>query len=71
MTVNELINGDHLPMPAAPQSMTEGEADAYHERIAIMLEARLLEVSAKAQARRRSSYVRRTVERAACIIAAT
>jgi hypothetical protein len=35
------------------------------------VEARLLEVSAKAQARRRSSYVRRTVERAACIIAAT
>jgi hypothetical protein len=35
------------------------------------VEARLLELSAKAQARRRTSYVRRTVERAAFIIATT
>jgi tripartite-type tricarboxylate transporter receptor subunit TctC len=39
MTADELLSGDHLPMPAAPERMTDEEVDAYHERIAIMLEA--------------------------------
>ncbi len=39
MTADELLSGDHLPMPAVPERMTPEEVDAYHERIAIMLEA--------------------------------
>ncbi len=51
MTADELINGDHLPMPAAPESMTDEEADAYHERVAIMLESGIRERTALALAR--------------------
>ena len=34
-----LLSGETQPLPAAPPAMTDEEADTYHERVAIMLEA--------------------------------
>ncbi len=38
-TVEALLTSETQPLPAVPERMTPEESDAYHERIAIMLES--------------------------------